>query len=67
MLAWRTATYAPNPWAAGAGLAMLCALDDRGHLGLARDRRRLPLQAATSLVLGLAVAGAATVEENTAV
>ena len=40
MLAWRTATYAPNPWAAGAGLAMLCALSTiAGHVGLARDRR----------------------------
>ena len=68
MLAWRTATYAPNPWAAGAGLAMLCALSTIAgtwaSLGIVAG---IPLQAATSLVLGLAVAGAATVEENTAV
>ncbi len=68
MLAWRTAGYAPNPWAAGAGLAMLCALatiaGTWASLGIVAG---IPLQAATSLVLGLAVAGAAAAEEHTAV
>jgi O-antigen ligase len=68
MLAWRAAGYAPNPWAAGAGLAMLCALatiaGTWASLGIVAG---IPLQAATSLVLGLAVAGAAAAEEHTAV
>jgi O-antigen ligase len=68
MLTWRTASYAPNPWAAGAGLAMLCALLTLGgvwaSLGIVAG---IPLQALTSLALGLAMAGAATVEEQTAV
>jgi hypothetical protein len=68
MLAWRTASYAPNPWAAGGGLAMLCGLSTIAgtwaSLGIVAG---IPLQAATSLVLGLAVAGAATAEEYTAV
>jgi O-antigen ligase len=68
MLAWRTASYAPNPWAAGAGLAMLCGLSTIAgtwaSLGIVAG---IPLQAATSLVLGLAVAGAATAEEYSAV
>ena len=67
MLAWRTAGYAPNPWAAGAGLAMLCALatiaGTWASLGIVAG---IPLQAATSLVLGLAVAGAAAAEEHIA-
>ena len=68
MLAWRAAGYAPNPWAAGTGLAMLCALFTVGgvwaSLGIVAG---IPLQAATSLVLGLAAAGAAAAEEQTAV
>jgi hypothetical protein len=68
VLAWRAAGYAPNPWAAGAGLAMLCALFTVGgvwaSLGIVAG---IPLQAATSLVLGLAAAGAAAAEEQTAV
>ena len=68
MLAWRTAGYAPNPWAAGSGLATLCALATIAgawaSLGIVAG---IPLQAATSLVLGLAAAGAAAVEEYTAV
>jgi O-antigen ligase len=68
VLAWRTASYAPSPWAAGVGLAMLCALLTHAgvwaSLGIVAG---IPLQAATSLVLGLAVAGAAAAEEHTAV
>jgi O-antigen ligase len=68
VLAWRAAGYAPNPWAAGTGLAMLCALLTIGgvwaSLGIVAG---IPLQAATSLVLGLAAAGAAAAEEQTAV
>ncbi len=68
MLAFRTAGYAPNPWAAGSGLAMLCALatiaGTWASLGIVAG---IPLQAATSLVLGLVVAGAAAAEEYTAV
>ena len=68
ILAWRTAVHAPNPWAAGAGLAVLCALltlaGEWASLGIVAG---IPLQAATSLVLGLAAAGAATVEEETSV
>ncbi len=67
VLAWRTAAYAANPWAAGAGLAVLCALltlaGEWASLGIVPG---IPLQAATCLLLGLAAAGAATVEEETA-
>jgi O-antigen ligase len=66
MLAWRTAAYAPSPWAAGAGLAVVCALltlaGEWASLGIVAG---IPILAATSLVLGLAAAGAATVEEET--
>lgn len=66
VLAWRAAAYAPNPWAAGAGLAVLCALltlaGEWASLGIVAG---IPLQAATCLLLGLAAAGAATVEEET--
>jgi len=65
VLAWRTATYAGNPWAAGAGLMVLCALltlaGEWASLGIVAG---IPLQATTSLLLGLAAAGAATVEEE---
>jgi hypothetical protein len=65
VLASRTATYATNPWAAGAGLAVLCALltlaGEWASLGIVAG---IPLQAATCLLLGLAAAGAATVEEE---
>jgi len=66
VLAWRTATYASNPWAAGAGLAVLCALltlaGEWASLGIVAG---IPLQAAMCLLLGLAAAGAATVEDET--
>jgi O-antigen ligase len=65
VLAWRTSTYANHPWAAGAGLTSLCALlvlaGEWASLGIVSG---IPLQAATCLVLGLAAAGAATVEEE---
>ena len=66
ILAWRTVIYASNPWAAGAGLTVLCALltlaGEWASLGIVAG---IPLQAATCLLLGLAAAGAATVEEET--
>lgn len=65
VLAWRTTTYANHPWAAGAGLMSLCALlvlaGEWASLGIVSG---IPLQAATCLMLGLAAAGAATVEEE---
>lgn len=64
-LAWRAAAYAPNPWAAGAGLAIVCALltvaGEWASLGIVSG---IPLQAVTCLALGIAAAGAATVEEE---
>ena len=66
ILAWRTVIHASNPWAAGAGLTVLCALltlaGEWASLGIVAG---IPLQAATCLLLGLAAAGAATVEEET--
>ena len=59
-LAWKAATRAPTPWAAGAGLLVLCALltiaGEWASLGIVAG---IPLQAATCLLLGLAAAGAA--------
>jgi hypothetical protein len=66
VLAWRTVVHAPRPWAAGVGVATIC-----GFLTLAGEWASLgivagiPIQAATCLLLGLAAAGAATVEEET--
>ena len=58
-LAWRTAARAPSPWAAGAGLLTICALlalaGEWASLGIVGG---IPLQAATSLALGLSAAGA---------
>ncbi len=66
VLAWRTVTHASTPWAVGAGLVALCALltiaGEWASLGIVAG---IPLQAALCLVLGLAAAGAATVEEET--
>ena len=60
LLAWRAATRAPAPWAAGAGLVAVCALLTIGaewaSLGIVAG---IPLQAASCLLLGLAAAGAA--------
>ena len=65
ILAWRAAQHAPPAWAAGTGLLVLCALLTIGgewaSLGIVAG---IPLQAATCLLLGLAAAGAATVEED---
>ena len=60
VLAWRAATRAPTPWAAGAGLLVVCALltvaGEWASLGIVAG---IPLQAATCLLFGLAAAGAA--------
>jgi O-antigen ligase len=65
VLAWRTARHAPTSWAVGAGLVSMCALltlaGEWASLGIVSG---IPLQAATSLLLGLAAAGAATVEDD---
>jgi len=65
-LAWRTAVHAPRPWAAGAGVAVICGLltlaGEWASLGIVAG---IPIQAATCLLLGLAAAGAATVEDET--
>ena len=67
-LAWRTARHAATPWAVGAGLTALCTLltlsGEWASLGIVPG---IPLQAATSLMLGLAAAGAATVEDDAGV
>ena len=64
-LAWRTAARAPTPWAAAAGLVVVCALlalaGVWASLGIVAG---IPLLAATCLLLGLAAAGAATVENR---
>jgi O-Antigen ligase len=66
VLAWRTAAYASTPWAVGAGLVALAGLltvaGVWGSLGIVAG---IPLQAAFCLLLGLAAAGAATVEDET--
>jgi O-antigen ligase len=63
-LGWRTARLAPTNWAVGAGLTSLCALialaAEWASLGIVSG---IPIQAATGLVLGLAAAGAASVED----
>jgi O-antigen ligase len=68
VLAWRVIAHAPWPWAAGAGVAAVCALltlaGEWASLGIVPG---LPIAAATSLVFGIAAAGAATVEEETSV
>jgi O-antigen ligase len=65
LLAWRAATRAPTPWAAGAGLLAVCALltlaGEWASLGIVAG---IPLQAASCLLLGLAAAGAAAVEDG---
>lgn len=65
VLVVRTIRHAPTPWSAGAGLATLCALltlaGEWASLGIVAG---IPLQAATCLLLGLAAAGAAVVEEE---
>ncbi|HUF01615.1 MAG TPA: O-antigen ligase family protein [Gaiellaceae bacterium] len=65
ILAVRTTRHAPHAWAAGGGLVALCALmilaGEWASLGIVAG---IPLQAVTCLVLGLAAAGAAVVEEE---
>jgi hypothetical protein len=64
LLAWRAATRAPSPWAAGAGLLVVCALltlaGEWASLGIVAG---IPLQAASCLLLGLAAAGAAAAQD----
>ncbi|MCS7007888.1 MAG: O-antigen ligase family protein, partial [Gaiellaceae bacterium] len=64
-LAWRAAREAPDPWAAGAGLLALLGLvtlaGEWASMGIVSG---IPLQAATTLLLGVAVAGAAMAEER---
>jgi hypothetical protein len=66
VLAWRTVSYASTPWAAGAGLVTLVGLltvaGVWASLGIVAG---IPLQATLCLLLGLAAAGAATVEDET--
>jgi O-antigen ligase len=68
MLAVRAARHGPTLWATGAGLTVLWTLltfaGEWASLGIVAG---LPIQAATCLVLGLAAAGAATAEDETAV
>jgi hypothetical protein len=65
VLAWRAATRAPTPWAAGAGLLVVCALltiaGEWASLGIVAG---IPLQAATCLLFGLAAAGAAVARDS---
>ncbi len=66
VLGWRTAAYASSPWAGGAGLAVMCALlTVAGEWAVVGIVPGIPIDAATCLLLGLAAAGAATVEEET--
>jgi O-antigen ligase len=66
VLGWRTASYASSPWAGGAGLAVMCALlTVAGEWAVVGIVPGIPIDAATCLLLGLAAAGAATVEEET--
>lgn len=64
LLAWRATARAPTLWATGAGLVVLCSFitlaGEWASLGVVAG---IPLQAATCLLLGLAVAGAAAVRE----
>jgi hypothetical protein len=68
VLAWRTVVHAPRPWAAGVGVATLCGIltlaGGWASLGIVAG---IPIQAATCLLLGLAAAGAATVEDETGI
>jgi O-antigen ligase len=68
VLAWRTVVHAPRPWAAGVGVASICGLltlaGEWASLGIVAG---IPIQAATCLLLGLAAAGAATVEDETSI
>jgi O-antigen ligase len=68
VLLWRTVAHAPRPWAAGAGIATICAIltlaGEWASLGIVAG---IPILAATSILLGIAAAGAATVEDESAV
>ncbi len=64
-LARRAAARAPTPWAAGAGLLVVCGLltlaGEWASLGIVPG---IPLQAASCLLLGLAAAGAAAADSQ---
>jgi len=66
VLLWRTVAHAPRPWAAGAGVATICGIltlaGEWGSLGIVAG---IPILAATCILLGIAAAGAATVEDET--
>jgi O-antigen ligase len=68
VLVWRTVAHATRPWAAGAGVATVCTIltlaGEWASLGIVAG---IPILAATSIALGIAAAGAATVEDETAV
>jgi O-antigen ligase len=68
VLVWRTVAHAPRPWASGAGVATVCSIltlaGEWASLGIVAG---IPILAATCIVLGIAAAGAATVEDETAV
>lgn len=65
VLAWRAVARAPTPWAAGAGLLVVCGLltlaGEWASLGIVPG---IPLQAASCLLLGLAAAGAAAADSQ---
>jgi O-antigen ligase len=67
VLLWRTVAHAPRPWAAGAGIATICAIltlaGEWASIGIVAG---IPILAATCILLGIAAAGAATVEDETA-
>ena len=66
VLLWRTVAHAPRPWAAGAGVATICGIltlaGEWASLGIVAG---IPILAATCILLGIAAAGAATVEDET--
>jgi O-Antigen ligase len=65
VLARRSSIHAPRTWAVATGIATVCALltlaGEWASLGIVAG---IPIQAATCLALGVAAAGAATVEEE---
>ena len=65
VLAWRAAARAPTPWAAGAGLLVVCGLltlaGEWASLGIVPG---IPLQAASCLLLGLAAAGGSAADSQ---
>jgi O-antigen ligase len=65
-LAWQAAARAPTPWAAGAGLLVLCALlTVAGEWSSQGIVPGIPLQATSCLLLGLAAAAGVASTEPT--